>query len=222
MPDEVVTDPIVETPPVAVVPPVVAAAAGDGPTPTQEQVDAQAARAALDAKAVEDAAKAADKAPEAYTDFTAPDDAKLDPTVETTFKAVAKELNLSQTKAQSLVDKIAPVMVARAATAMQEAQTARVAEWKAAALADKEFGGDKLEVNLAAAKLAMEKLNPSKEFSTFLAESGLGNHPEMIRLLYNASKNLTTDGVVVGAAAPAAQGDMAERLYGKTSSNKAV
>lgn len=130
-------------------------------------------------------------APEKYEAFTAPEGQTLDADVMTTFEATARELNLPQDKAQMLVDKMAPVMAAR-----QQAQMESVhAEWRQAATTDTEFGGDKLQENLGIAKVVLDKFG-SPELKTMLNQSGLGNNPELIRLLYRAGKAISPDTVV--------------------------
>ena len=75
----------------------------------------------------------------------------MDEAVLTAYTDAAKELNLPREAAQSIVDKIAPLMVQR----QQEAMTAMSQEWQAQSRIDPEFGGDKLAVgNIDVATLA--------------------------------------------------------------------
>ncbi|MFN3543729.1 MAG: hypothetical protein ACK4UX_02645 [Thiobacillus sp.] len=151
-------------------------------------------------------------APESY-EFKAPEGTQFDDAVIGAFSEVAKELNLPQDQAQKVLDKMAPVIAARQAEQFQAART----EWAEAAKTDKEFGGDKLAENLGTAKKALDAL-ATPELRTLLEESGLGNHPEVIRVFYRAGKAISEDRFVGGQAGKTNQGD-ARRLYAASNMN---
>lgn len=151
-------------------------------------------------------------APESY-EFKAPEGVQFDDTVIGAFSEVAKELNLPQDQAQKVLDKMAPVIAARQAEQFQAART----EWAEAAKTDKEFGGEKLAENLGTAKKALDAL-ATPELRTLLEESGLGNHPEVIRVFYRAGKAISEDRFVSGQAGKTNQGD-ARRLYAASNMN---
>lgn len=132
-------------------------------------------------------------APEQY-DFQSPEGLTLDGTVLEQFSAAAKEMDLPQDKAQLMLDKMAPVLAQRQAEQIQAVRT----EWADTSRADKEFGGDKLGDSLATAKKAMDAF-ATPELRTLLDESGLGNHPEVIRLFYRTGKAMSEDSLVTGA-----------------------
>lgn len=181
-----------------------------GKTPEQIEADRVAAE-----KAAEEAAKAAG-APEKYEPFTPPEGGQLDPAVMEEFGEVARELNLPQDKAQLLIDKMAPKIAARQAEQVQ----AMSAEWHAQATADKEFGGDKLAENLAVAQKAMTTF-ATPELTKLLNDTGLGNHPEVIRFMVRAGKSISEDRVVTGGVPGATtQRSAAEVLYGGTALKK--
>lgn len=148
-------------------------------------------------------------APEAY-EFVPPEGHVLDDGVIGKFSEVAKELNLSQTNAQKVLDVMAPAIAERQQAALQ----AMTAEWADSARADKEFGGDKLDENLAIAKTALEKF-ATPEFRTLLNDTGLGNHPEVLRVFVRAGKAISPDTVVTGKQAPA-PADRLATLYDNT------
>lgn len=176
-------------------------------TPEQTSTDAAGADAS---KTEGDAGKPAEKAgaPDKY-EFNAPDGVSYDDTVIAQFSEVAKELNLPQDAAQKVLDKVAPVIRARQAEQLEAART----EWAESAKVDKEFGGDKLNENLGLAKKALDKFG-SPELRTLLNESGLGNHPEVIRLMVRAGKAISEDSFVPGGnAKPGASASLADRLY---------
>lgn len=151
-------------------------------------------------------------APESY-EFKAPEGTQFDDAVIGAFSEVAKELNLPQDQAQKVLDKMAPVMQARQ---LEQFQAARV-EWAEAAKTDKEFGGENLAENLGVAKKALDTL-ATPELRTLLDESGLGNHPEVIRVFYRAGKAISEDHFVSGQGGKTNQGD-ARRLYSASNMN---
>jgi len=148
-------------------------------------------------------------APDAY-EFVPPEGHVLDDGVIGKFSEVAKELNLSQTNAQKVLDVMAPAIAERQQAALQT----MTAEWADSARADKEFGGDKLDENLAIARTAMEKF-ATPEFRTLLNDTGLGNHPEVLRVFVRAGKAISPDTVVTGKQAPA-PADRLATLYDNT------
>lgn len=117
----------------------------------------------------------------------------LDAPVVEAFTGVAKELGLPQDKAQALIDKVAPAMKAQTEASVAQMKT----DLLAAAQADKEIGGDKFNENVAVAKLAIDAYF-TPDFAKFLNDTGLGNHPEMIRGLMKAGAALKQDGFVPG------------------------
>ena len=116
---------------------------------------------------------------------------ELDPEVLTAFGEVAKELALPQEAAQKVLDKVAPVMQARQAQEVEKART----EWAERSQSDEEFGGENLDANLEVAKSALNAFG-TDPFKQLLQESGLGNHPEVIRFMYRAGKAISEDSYV--------------------------
>lgn len=150
-------------------------------------------------------------APESY-EFKAPEGVSFDEGVIGAFSEVAKDLNLPQDAAQKVLDKMAPVIQARQ---MEQFEAARN-QWAEATKADKEFGGEKLDENLATAKKALDTFG-TPEFRALLNESGFGNHPEVIRVFYRAGKAISEDRFVAGSG-KGPQAD-ARRLYSNSNMN---
>lgn len=171
--------------------PASAAPAQQPQTAPQQQPQAQAAPA-VSAPAT-DAGKP-QGAPAAY-EFKAPEGLNYDAQVINTYTEVAKELNLSQEAAQKMLDRIAPVLQQRTA----EQVTSISNEWADMARSDKEFGGEKLSENLSVAKKALDAFG-GPELVSLLNESGLGNHPELIRFFYRAGKAISEDRFVTGSS----------------------
>jgi len=173
---------------------------------------AEATDAKTDAKAAETKPQGA---PEKY-EFKAAEGRAFDPEVMEAYSTVAKELNLSQEAAQRVLDAMAPKMAER-----QQAQIEAVrAEWVTNSKGDKEFGGDKLSENLGVAKKALDAFGTA-ELRSLLNQSGLGDHPEVIRFMYRAGKAISEDRFVggapaVGKGAPKGFSDFADVLYSST------
>lgn len=152
-------------------------------------------------------------APEQYADFKAPEGQTFDSEVISNFAEVAKELNLSQDAAQKMLDKVAPVMMQRQSQQLEAVRS----QWAEQSTADKEFGGEQLGQNLEVARKALDSFG-TPELKSLLNESGLGNHPEFIRLLYRAGKAISEDNFVGGKgtqskAKPTSNADYAASLY---------
>ena len=164
------------------------------------------------AKPEEKPAEAPEGAPEAY-EFTPPEGHVLDDGVIGKFSEVAKELNLPQDKAQKVLDVMAPAIAERQAAALQS----MTQEWAESARADKEFGGEKLTESLASAKKALDAFG-TPELVTLLNESGIGNHPDVIRFMVRAGKAISEDGFVLGGRG-ASSAATPQNLYSKSNMN---
>lgn len=201
--------------PAAAAPAPAPAPAADGGAPAAAAAPEQNAPAAQPAdtpaeKPVDGAEPAADDkpvVPEKY-EFTAPDGTQLNPDVIGKFEGVAKELGLSQEAAQKVVDAMAPQLAAAQAAQFESVKT----EWANSARADKEFGGDKFAENLSVAKKALDAFG-TPELATLLNETGLGNHPEIIRAFYKAGQKISGSNFVPGGASGAAPVSAAATLY---------
>lgn len=169
-------------------------AAKGSEAPATEQAPQAEAEAPADAKPV---------VPEKY-EFKAPDGREFDGETIAAYSEVARELGLSQDAAQKLLDRMGPQMAQR-----QEAQIQAVRdEWRKSATSDREFGGPALAENLSVAKKALDAFG-TPELRDLLNTSGLGNHPEVIRLFYRAGKAISEDRFVSGSASTAkARGPM--------------
>lgn len=188
-----------------------ATGAGDGGQQQQQQASEGQGTQGQQAEGTktegEQQEKKPEGAPESY-EFKAPEGTQFDDAVIGAFSEVAKELNLPQDQAQKVLDKMAPVIAARQA---EQFQTAR-AEWGEAAKTDKEFGGEKLAENLGVAKKALDTF-ATPELRALLDASGLGNHPEVIRVFYRAGKAISEDRFVGGKQGQQAQQSVAQRMY---------
>ena len=164
-------------------------------TETQQQAETQDQQVSdettVESKTSE--SEAPEGAPENYEFNAKVADApqELDPEVLTAFGDVAKELNLSQEAAQKVLDKVAPVVQAKQAKALEDAK----AGWVNDSQSDEEFGGENFDANLKTAKSALDTFG-NDALKSLLVETGFGNHPEIIRFMYRAGKAISEDSYV--------------------------
>jgi hypothetical protein len=149
--------------------------------------------------------------PDEYQDFVAPEEIQLDTELIGEFKAKAKDMGLTQDKAQEVVDLGVKLQQKWQATQMQAIEQART-QWVEQANSDKEFGGEKLTENLSVAKKALDTFG-TPELKQLLNDSGLGNHPEIIRAFYRAGKSISEDRFVGGGNGPSGSVDPAKVLF---------
>jgi hypothetical protein len=109
------------------------------------------------------------------------------------FKPLAQELGLDSPKAQKLVDLFVEAQTAAAQKAEAEVERQHKV-WTESLKADKEFGGAEFDASVQVARKAMVKF-ASPELRTFLEETGLGNHPELVRFAYRIGKSIAEDSV---------------------------
>lgn len=148
------------------------------------------------------------EAEDADIEFDLPEGVALDEQGVTEFKALAKELKLPADAAKKLAD-----LAASRARAQHEAHAALIESWTDAVKTDKEFGGDKLTENLAVAKRAVDTFG-TPALKELLNQTGLGNHPEVVRAFYKAGKAISEDGFVRGQPKGAAtESDLAKSLF---------
>jgi hypothetical protein len=155
--------------------------------------------------------------PDKY-EFKAPEGASLDEAVIAEFSTVAKEAGLSQEAAQKFIDKLVPKLAERTTAAQAEAFNAQKTEWLNQSRTDKEFGGDKLNENVAIAAKAIDTFG-TPALRKLLDDTGLGNHPEFIRAFYKAGKAIKEDSkpLTGGKAPPSEKRSAADILYGNKS-----
>ena len=183
-------------------------------TETQQQAETVADQQDSDESSVESETseqETTEGAPEKYefNDKVADAPEVLDPEVLTAFGEVAKELNLPQDAAQKVLDKVAPVIQAKQAQVVEQVRT----EWANEAKADQEFGGESLDANLEIAKSSLNAFG-TDALKSLLQESGLGNHPEVIRFMYRAGKAISEDSYVGNSEGAVGQSNVPKDFNG--------
>lgn len=140
--------------------------------------------------------------------FEMPDGIELDKTAADEFTAIAKELKLPKDAAKKLVD-----LEVKRVQAQREQHSTLVESWAESVKADKEIGGDKLNENLAVARKAIDTFG-TPELKELLNSTGLGNHPEVVKLAFKIGKAISEDGFVRGAPkSPGTESDLAKSLF---------
>jgi hypothetical protein len=143
--------------------------------------------------------------PEVY-ELKMPEGMDLDKDAASEFSTLAKELKLDQATAQKFAD-----IGAAMATRQAEAHAAQVQSWVDSVKSDKEIGGDKLAENLGIARKAFEQFG-NQSARDIITNSGLGNHPDLIKMFIGIGKAMSDDGFVRGAA-PGTSESVADKMY---------
>lgn len=140
--------------------------------------------------------------------FDMPEGVEVDQASLDEFTGIAKELKLPADAAKKFVDLAAKREIVRA-----EAFAKQVETWGNEVKADPELG--KAE-NLATAKKAIDTFG-TPELRDLLNSTGMGNHPEVIRLALKIGKAISEDTFVAGrSGGNVAPRDHASILYGNS------
>lgn len=145
-----------------------------------------------------------------YEKITWPEDISIEPAKKQAFQTLAAELKLSSEQVQKLVDfETAAVRENTAKTAEEKRQT--IAGW---ARQTKAYYGAKLDEEISFALRAADAFG-GPDFRALLEDTGLGNHPIMIRTLVGIGRCISEDACPGGQPAAKQDKTFAEALYGK-------
>ena len=133
---------------------------------------------------------------EGYADFTLPEGQEMDEALLGKASTLFKDVGLTQEQAQKFIDFQAAQMKANN-DASNESFNASQKEWVDQIKADKDIGGDNFNTSVANAKAALEKFG-TPELTQMLDESGMGSHPELIRLLSTVGALTREDNPLTG------------------------
>jgi len=141
------------------------------------------------------------------TEFSLPDGLKVDEKKMSAFKTVAKELGLTKEQAQKLVD-----LDAENIKNADKAFTDMKASWKAETI--KQLG-ENAEQKLGEAAAAFKRFGDD-EFVKLMQDTGLENHPAVVRVFRSIGSKIAVD-TTVSATSSGVNSSMtlAESLYGK-------
>lgn len=152
-------------------------------------------------------AATAEAAPENYADFKAPEGVELNGAVVDSFKGIAKKLNLSQEKAQAVIDEITPVMAAQQVEFIKKVS----GQWLDQAKKDPEIGGSNYNSSIQRAIKVRDRFGKAAngQYDSDIADLfslPVGSHPGFIKLLARVGAAISEDtppqGKVSGAITP--------------------
>ncbi|MBA4359804.1 MAG: peptidase [Pseudomonas sp.] len=146
-------------------------------------------------KAKDDGKDKPQGAPEAYADFKLPEGMDMDAEVLGEFKGLAKELNISQEKAQQLID-FQTKLATKQAEEYQTAVTKQGEQWAAAVKSDPELGGENYDKSVASAVKVIQAFGDDG-LKELLNTSGLGNHPALFKFCHRISQAISEDKFVL-------------------------
>lgn len=145
-----------------------------------------------------------------YDHITWPVDVAWEPAQVQAFKSLASQLQLSEEQVQKLVDFESQSARDNAAKAGSEKREI-IADW---ARQTKAIYGANLEEEISFALRAANVFG-GPEFRALLEETGLGNHPIMLRTLVEIGHSISEDACPGGQPAAPQDKTFAEALYGK-------
>lgn len=140
--------------------------------------------------------------PESY-DFKnvqLPEGYEFDEELADEFSSVAKEIGLSQAKANKLIEfspKFADKINAKIAETFKEAQANQIKAYKTMLNTDPEIGGAKLKEALQNANEAYNAFM-TDEAAELLAQTGLNNHPAIVKVFMEIGKQVKEDSITGG------------------------
>jgi midasin (ATPase involved in ribosome maturation) len=176
------------------------------PTGTDEQKKESEQGESKDAGKKEEAQEAdSKKAPEKY-ELKLPEDSPLDPESIDKLKSIAKEHGMSNEEAQAFLE--------NHSKAVQQDIMAKEARWRSEVETDKELGGDKFKESIAMAERAVKQFG-SESLLKELDKSGLGSHPEVIRVFARIGRAMADDKLVMPGQQSGGAKSMEDIFYGK-------
>lgn len=155
-------------------------------------------------------------APEAYTEFKAPEGYTLDTKTLEAATPIFKDLGLTQDQAQRLVDFHSKAMIDAAKAPAQEYESTRTA-WRAAvdsdpvikgAVMDGKTGIEAVKIGIGKTLAAIGDPQLTADFKAAMDLTGVGDNPAFIKALWKLSA-FVTEGKSVQGANPSPHGQVA-------------
>lgn len=147
--------------------------------------------------------------PLGYGDFSIPEGMVADEGMAQGFSGLAQEMGLTKGNAQKLVDFYAEAQAQQAKLYHETVQG-----WKNTVMSDSEMGGHRWADSQRYIAKARDMLG-GDEFVTFVEDTGIGNHPALLRFCLRAGKLLSEDSSIEGSGSPSGGGrSAAEVLFG--------
>jgi len=154
---------------------------------------------------------AEDKAPDTYAEFSIPEGINLEEQRLGDFTTLARELGLTQEKAQKLVDMASNLVTDNSKSNLEAWDKVRE-NWVKDIKEDSDFGGDKFKETIERAKRTLTKFG-SEDFKNFLDVTGYGDNPHLIRLLAKIDKATAEDSFVEGTPSGELPKTAAQKIY---------
>jgi len=149
--------------------------------------------------------------PDKY-DLKLPKDSPLGQESVERIASLSKERKLSQEQAQALLETESDA-VASYAEMQKQTFAKQVGAWAEQTKTDKEIGGDNFAKNAELAKRVLDKYG-SPELKKALNDTGLGNHPELVRVFTRIAQSMKEDNLVLGGAQGVGKKSIEELFYG--------
>lgn len=134
--------------------------------------------------------------PEKY-EFTLPEGVVLDDEAMKEFDPIARELELDNPKAQKIVDIYTKLKQAEA-TKHAADWSNTLKGWREQISNDEEIGGTTMPANIKAAQSVVARFG-NDALRQYLNESGMGDHPEIVRLFVKVGKAMAPDTIHTGS-----------------------
>jgi hypothetical protein len=151
--------------------------------------------------------------PEKY-EFTLPEGMALDEAALGKFEPVLRDVGLTNEQANKLAGVFAEIRNADL-QASQQAYAELTTGWRDAVKADPEIGGAKFDASIKMAGAAMAAF-AAPELHEVLNNTGLGNHPAVVRFMTKVGAALQEDKTAGPAGAGGGERSLADRLYGSS------
>jgi hypothetical protein len=147
-----------------------------------------------------------------------PEGSLLEPKTVEEIAAFARERGFSQEQAQAVLEREGKA-VSKFVEAQKATLTEQTALWLEDAKKDKELGGEAFEKNSELAKRVVHRFG-SESLRKALDETGLGNHPELVRFCVRLGKAMKEDQLIVPGPQPGPKRSAEELFYGKSEKPK--
>jgi hypothetical protein len=152
-----------------------------------------------------------------------PDGSELDAAHVEKIVSFSKEQGFSPEHAQKILDREAAILSETKKSTLEsfQKQQAEVIEkssksWVETAYSDKEIGGEHFNKNTEMARRYINHYG-SPSLKKALDDSRLGNHPELLRMIVRAAKDMGEDSFIHASARPEAGPlSLEERMYGSS------
>jgi len=156
-------------------------------------------------------------APEGYAAFELPEGFQIASEDLAAFTPLARELKLDQAGAQkfvSLATTFGQRILANDAARREQLTGEQGSKWRAEIEADPTLGGANMPQTVELVNRARAAFDPQNKIGELLAQHGLGDHPQLVRLFRQLGEALREDSPPPGSPhAPAQPKDVADLLY---------